>query len=217
LIQIDATGADATLSPIEAELQGLMPDALRRIAGTAVTPSAPAADAEGDAAAAADQAAADAAGTGATGASAGPTGAESVDIDLPGVSIESKGENAEIRMPGIQVDAKDGGAQVRIGPLTVDADDTTGDAKIAVGEQEVSVKAKDEAAEIRTTHRGEDVRRTYILADERRTDGGWELVGYEARGPKSGPVVVAVARSKHRKDDDVFDSAKALVQHNVGR
>jgi hypothetical protein len=217
LVKADAEGADAALSPIENELRALMPDALRRIAE-----GAPAASAE-DAARAADQAAADASAEASVDARADASAdasaatGESVDIDLPGVSIQSEGENAKIRMPGIHVDATDGGAQVRVGPLRIDADETEGDANVTVGDQRVVVKAKNDAAEIRTEHDTDEVRRTYILADERRTDGGWELVGYEARGPKSGPVVVAVVRSKHRRDDNVFDSAKDLVERNVGR
>ena len=41
-------------------------------------------------------------------------------------------------------------------------------------------------------------------------------VGYEARGPVGGPIVVATVRSKDRDPDRLFDAAKALVTLNVG-
>ena len=42
-------------------------------------------------------------------------------------------------------------------------------------------------------------------------------VGYDARGPKAGPLAIAVVKAKGDDgNDDVFDDAKALVKHNVG-
>jgi len=44
------------------------------------------------------------------------------------------------------------------------------------------------------------------------------VVGYEARGPKGGPIAVATVKAKDRDagDHDVFKDMKALVRHNVG-
>ena len=44
----------------------------------------------------------------------------------------------------------------------------------------------------------------------------WRLAGFEARGPEGGPVVVAIVRSKDRREDEVFDAAKSLVRLNAG-
>ncbi len=60
-------------------------------------------------------------------------------------------------------------------------------------------------------------RQTYLLTDNRASDAGWRLVGYEARGPRGGPIVVATVRAKDRNRDGVFDDAKDLVTLNVGR
>ena len=37
------------------------------------------------------------------------------------------------------------------------------------------------------------------------------------RGPAGGPIVIAVVRSKDRRDGGVFDDARDLVALNVGR
>jgi hypothetical protein len=52
--------------------------------------------------------------------------------------------------------------------------------------------------------------------DNTASDAGWRLVGYEARGPQGGPIVVATVRAKDRNNDGVFDDAKDLVSLNVG-
>ena len=41
-------------------------------------------------------------------------------------------------------------------------------------------------------------------------------VGYEARGPAGGPLVVATIRSKDRDKGSAFEDAKDLVTLNVG-
>ena len=43
------------------------------------------------------------------------------------------------------------------------------------------------------------------------------MVGYEARGPVGGPIVVATVRSKDRERDPVFEDARELVELNVGQ
>jgi hypothetical protein len=114
------------------------------------------------------------------------------------------------------VDATDDGAHVRVGGMRIDAKDKSGDVQIRSEDDSVSVRARDEAAEIRTHDKGKGVRLTYILVDETPSPLGWRLVGYEARGPASGPLVVAVVRSKDRHEQSVFDAAKKLVTRNVG-
>ena len=52
--------------------------------------------------------------------------------------------------------------------------------------------------------------------DNRPSEAGWRLVGYEARGPAGGPLVVATVRSRDRDRGRVFEDAKDLVALNVG-
>lgn len=129
------------------------------------------------------------------------------------VSVQSDGRNTRVRLPGVSVDQDGERASINIGGIRIRADGADGDP----GDGEVvSVNANGEAAEIRTRASGEDLRATYILTDETASEEGWRTVGYEARGPGAGPLVVAVIQSKDREEDPVFEAAKDLVTLNVG-
>lgn len=135
-------------------------------------------------------------------------------IDAKEDNAGKGGERAEIKFPGLHIRADEDGADVRIGGIKVDADNDG--AKVQVG-NETTVNATDEGAEIRTLKSGDELRSTYILASDKGSNG-YHVVGYEARGPKAGPIVVAVVKAKRddRKQDDLFDDMKDLVERNVG-
>lgn len=142
---------------------------------------------------------------------------ERVSVALPGLRVKADGDRADVRLPGISVKADGDNADVRVGPITIKANDASGNVNINANDTEMSVRSQDDAAEIRTRHKGAGTRATYILADDEPSPQGWRMVGYEARGPEGGPLVIAEVRSKERhKDDEVFDSAKALVRRNAG-
>ncbi len=63
---------------------------------------------------------------------------------------------------------------------------------------------------------GEATRVSWILTDNRTSESGWRLVGYEARGPVGGPLVVATVRSRDRNRERAFEDAKDLVALNAG-
>ena len=195
LVTLDGEGL-AALDALEAEVQAILPSAMERVGGANAT-------------AAAD------AGTNAS-ASASAEGGDSVAVQVPGVTIEAEGENATVRIPGISIDTDGGQSSVRIGGFNIRSDETGDHVDIRTDSEAVRIRAHEEAAEIRTRDTSEGVRATYILVDERGSDLGWRLVGYEARGPEGGPVVVAVVRSKDRHEDEIFDAAKSLVALNVG-
>jgi len=135
----------------------------------------------------------------APGAPAAKDDNDKVSIDFPGLHVRADNGAAEVKIGGINVDADDnGGAQVRMGGNT-------------------AVDADDRGAEI---HQGRSndagTRATFILASD-KMPGGYHVVGYEARGPKAGPIVVAVVKSKaEHNEHGAFDDMKALVTHNVG-
>jgi hypothetical protein len=56
-----------------------------------------------------------------------------------------------------------------------------------------------------------------INASETPGPTGYRLVGYEARGPVSGPLVVATIKGTGKKQRQVFKDMKALVSLNSGR
>ncbi|HYG25387.1 MAG TPA: hypothetical protein VD906_00615 [Caulobacteraceae bacterium] len=126
-----------------------------------------------------------------------------------------EGGKAEINFPGLQIKADDSGANIRIGNIRIDADEQGG-AEVKVG-GETTVNANDGGAEIRTGTTSGEVRSTYILASE-SAPNGYHVAGYEARGPKGGPIVVATvkAREEDRSQHDLFDDLKDLVERQVG-
>lgn len=122
-----------------------------------------------------------------------PSGAEEVDIRLPGVSIQAGEGGAKVRAPGVEVNAVDGGGA------------------------EVRATRNFTAAVSGEKRRGEGVSARYILASD-GAPGEWKVVGYDARGPVGGPLVVGVVRvrDKQGEHDDIFDDVSDLVRHNVG-
>lgn len=139
-------------------------------------------------------------------------------VSAPGVRIESQGDKAMVRLPGVRIDADGDRANIRIGGLTIRADDRAGGVKVSSrdGAQGVDIDAAEGVARIRTSASGESVRSTFLMTADEPSANGWRTVGYEARGPVGGPIVIASVRSKDRSSDRLFDAAKALVTLNVG-
>lgn len=216
LVTLSDQTADAVLQRFETTLAADMPHTtaeLRAASAEAATAEA-AADAAGVqadiAAAEAETAAAEAT------SAAAAAGGDRASVRGPGMDIEAQGDRARVRLPGMSVDANGDRASVRIGGFSINADDGDQSVDISSSDESVSVQAHDDAAEIRTNAPGEATRRTYLLTDSRPADQGWRLVGFEARGPVGGPIVIATVRAKDRDSDGVFDSAKDLVALNVG-
>lgn len=135
-------------------------------------------------------------------AKAEASGEDSVDIRLPGVTIKAGDSSADIDVggdDGARINANDDGAVVRV-------------------QRNVEIDGKTVESEVhRRRHRDDGVYSRFILASDKGA-GDWSVVGYEARGPRGGPLVVATLKAKrgHKSDDDSFSDADALVRHNVG-
>jgi len=129
-------------------------------------------------------------------------GKDDVDIRLPGVTIKAGNSGADVNVggpDGAQINANNDGAEIRV-------------------QRNVEIDGKTVESETRRRKHGDDgVYSRFILASDKATDG-WAVVGYEARGPKGGPLVVATLKAKrgHDSDDDSFSDASDLVRHNVG-
>ena len=135
-----------------------------------------------------------------------------------GVDIQAEGDDATVRLPGLHIESRGDEATVRIGGFHIDASGGEGTVDIqgSDGGDNVSVQAHQDAAEIRTSAGGGATRASWILTDNRPSEAGWRLVGYEARGPAGGPIVGATVRSRDRDRGRVFEDAKDLVALNVG-
>jgi hypothetical protein len=182
------------LEQFETRLHNLMPEAAARIApevDAAATPetAAPAADEAAD---------------------------EAVAVRLPGLSIEAEGEQAEIHLPGVSISARDSGSRVAVAGVEVHSAGDGQSVRIGAGEGGVEVQSRDDVSEVRVDAGGDATRITYVLSDSRPSGSGWRSVGYHARGPHGGPIVVATVRTRDRSADNVFDDAEALVTLNVG-
>jgi len=140
------------------------------------------------------------------------------DADRAAAEVQAQADDtAQVRLPGVMIDAHGDKARVRIGGLNINADDTGGTVNVRSDDESVDINATDSGAEVRTRGAGDATRTTWILTDNGSSNPGWRMVGYEARGPAGGPIVIATVRTKEREQDAVFDAAKALVTLNVGR
>lgn len=139
-------------------------------------------------------------------------------VRAPGVDIRAEGDDATVRLPGLHIESRGDQASVRIGGFHIDANEDGSDVDISGSAEgdNVSVQANQDAAEIRTNAGGGATRANWILTDNRPSEAGWRLVGYEARGPAGGPIVVATVRARDRDRGRVFEDAKDLVALNVG-
>jgi hypothetical protein len=208
LVPLDGAEPAQVLQAFESRLSTALPEALARLKASAAEADAAQVRAEADAAGAeaeAGQATAD---------------ADRASVRAPGVAIEAQGDDASVRLPGMSIDAKGDKASVRIGGFHIDANDSDGSARIRTSGggdgDSVIVNARDDTAEVRTRAGGGATRASWILTDNRSAASGWTLVGYEARGPVGGPLVVATVRSRDNDRDRAFEDAKDLVTLNVG-
>ena len=203
LVRLDGQSVDQVLAGFETRLAADLPEAAARVNAETARADAEAAKADAEAARADAEAAK---------ADADAAGAASV--TAPGVHIEARDEQASVRLPGIRIEASGDKAQVQIGGMKIDAEDGQGTQTRTAS---VSVNSNEQATEVRAITPGEAIRAHYILTDGNPRPGGWAMVGYEARGPRGGPIIVATVRAKERNRDRIFDDARDLVTLNVGR
>ncbi|MFN3354010.1 MAG: methyltransferase type 11 [Brevundimonas sp.] len=196
LVPLNGETPDEALEAFETRLHQLMPEAASRVAPVPPAPDAPE--------------------TPTPPPTPGTEGDERVDIRLPGLSISTEGETAEVRMPGVSVSSQEGGSRVAVAGVRVHSGEGGQSVTLGGGDGQVSVHSRDDISEVRVHAGGQATRTTYILSDSEPSSLGWRAVGYEARGPQGGPLIVATVKSKDREGDSVFDDAKDLVTLNVG-
>jgi hypothetical protein len=146
--------------------------------------------------------------------------AEAPEAAAAAVNVDAEGDNAAIRLPGMHIETKGDQASVRIGGLTSTPTTTTGsvDVQGLVGDDgdNVSIRARERRAEVRTVRLRRGHPRQLDPDRQPAFRRRLALVGYEARGPVGGPLVVATVRSRDRNRGRVFEDAKDLVALNVG-
>jgi hypothetical protein len=222
LVQVNAEDTKAALAPIEANLRALVPvnedaDEVQDDADSAQA----AATVSGTTASASAKASADgaAAAAGPVAVSMHPAGGK-----LPNGRSGDEDE-VHINLPGIHINAGDDKANVRIAGFHIDADDKNDDVHVEKTGGRVglggnfTVDAHDGGAVIRSERNDANIRSTFIIASDDDGPAGKKAAGYVARGPRTGPLVVAVIQvtdDHHDHHDSVFNDATRLVKDNTG-
>jgi len=131
------------------------------------------------------------------------------DKDGKGVVTEGGGK-ARVNLPGIHVVADDANdtADIQIGPLKVNANEDGSTVRMRR-----DVRLRGEA--FNPDKRG---LRAMFIYTGRDLPEGYRFVGYEAGGPKRGPLTVAVVKSKLDGPDghEIYPDVKKLVRKNGG-
>lgn len=124
--------------------------------------------------------------------------------------VSEDGGVTRVNLPGVHIVANDDedSAEVRIGPLQVDAGDDSATVRVRR-----DVRLRGEA--LNPEQRG--MRATFIYTGKDLPEG-YRFVGYEAGGPKRGPITVAVVKGKDENLDghDIYSDVKKLVRKNGG-
>ncbi|MFK0298701.1 methyltransferase type 11 [Brevundimonas sp. NPDC090276] len=219
LVSLNGGSVQDALKRFEDRLSADLPEALAEARANEDRARAEAVRAEADAARAeaeAEHAGADAERAAAKAEAAADAATDSAHVSAPGVRIDAHGDKATVHLPGMRIDADGDRANIKIGGITIRADDKNSQVNVRSTDEVVSIDANDNTARIRTSAPGEAVRATFLMTADQSSTTGWRVVGYEARGPSGGPIVVATVRGKDRNENRVFEAAKALVTLNVG-
>lgn len=140
--------------------------------------------------------------------------------DTRGVAVDVKvskdGEQdtasgvTRVNLPGVHIVANDAddSAEVQIGPLKVDAGDDSATIRVRR-----DVRLRGEA--LNPEQRG--MRATFIYTGK-DLPAGYRFVGYEAGGPKRGPITVAIVKARDEDPDggEIYPDVKKLVRKNGG-
>lgn len=213
-LQLTPVNGDAatTLAALETSLVGPAAAASVETEPKAPAPSEapkPPAPPSGDVARAAQEAAQDAKGSGAseedwnsdsdrTAVTIGKNHGVIVDgddhakVDLPGLHIEAGDHKAKVNVAGVKIDASNGEATVHV-------------------VKDVRLRGEPFSRERR------GLRATFIAKRDNLPDG-YRFVGYQASGPKSGPLTVGVVKSREDLDEGnrLYHDLQRLVRRNGG-
>ena len=133
---------------------------------------------------------------------------DSADVNVPFVRVHADGDRADVRLFGIF--------------HIVDKDhDRSHDGDGDRVRKHATVHAGLRGAEVVADEVGRNnVSLVYVLAGGHRYASGYRAVGYIAKGPVTGPLVVAEFRSpenSHRDNDGGHDDIDRLIDHNLER
>jgi hypothetical protein len=205
--------APATLGAVEASLVG--PASAKPLAaGEAATPAPPPTPrppappaASGDAARAAAEASRDAGAASDQDWNSGRHHGVTIEHGEKGVVAHGDDGDAHINLPGMHIDAEGDNATVDIGGIHVDANQDQATMHVIR-----DVRLRGEAF----SRERNGVRATFFARRDDLPDG-YRFVGYQAAGPKTGPLAVAVVKSREASPGDrLYRDVARLVRRNGG-
>ncbi len=127
------------------------------------------------------------------------------DVDLPFIHVHANGDQADVRLFGIHISGQHHNADVDIGH----------------GRKHAVVHAGLHGAEVIADEVGRNnASLVYVLAANHREASGYRAVGYVAKGPVTGPLVLAEFRSpvKGRTDGEGdHGDIDHLIERNLSR
>jgi hypothetical protein len=133
-------------------------------------------------------------------AGSGPGDEDHAKIDLPGLHINANGDKADINILGAHIKA----------------DGNKADINTDIGMKGATIHAGPGGATIRAETVGEHAAKLlFILAGDAPGPSGYYSVGYIARGPATGPLVVGEFRSKAEHQHGHHRDLERLIDLNV--
>jgi hypothetical protein len=128
------------------------------------------------------------------------------DVDVPFVHVHANGDQADVRLFGI---------------FHIRARDDDADVDVSHGRKHTAVHAGLHGAEVVADEVGRNnASLVYVLAGNHRQASGYRAVGYVAKGPVAGPLVVAEFRSPVKSDRENgggHDDMDRLIERNLER
>ncbi|MBS0332484.1 MAG: hypothetical protein JSS35_06935 [Proteobacteria bacterium] len=138
----------------------------------------------------------------------------------PVSQAEGEGERTDVDLPFLHVHTLNNRADVSILGVHIHDDGSTTEVKTKRGGKHTVVRATTTGAEVLAEDIGrENSSLVYVLASDRRSHDGWRAVGYLAKGPTKGPLVLAEFRATTRQDHDQHHyrdhDVERLIDRNV--
>jgi len=128
---------------------------------------------------------------------------------VPAVARDEPGEHADVDMPFIHVHSRGDHADVKFFGIKVHSDGDYAEVHTNLGLKHTVVHAGPKGAEVVAEDIGKtNIDMLYVLASEKRRHGPYAAVGYIAKGPVAGPLVVAEFRARENDRTDWGDSGR---------
>ncbi|MBS0362779.1 MAG: hypothetical protein JSR98_15490 [Proteobacteria bacterium] len=133
---------------------------------------------------------------------------------------EGEGERTDVDLPFFHVHTLNDRADVSIFGIHIHDDGANTEVRVKKGGKHTVVHATTSGAEVLAEDIGRDnASLVYVLASDRRSHNGWRAVGYVAKGPTKGPLVVGEFRAATREGHDHHhygdNDVERLIDRNV--